>query len=223
MSIKENLEEITHGLPPEVQLVAVSKTHAPEVIMEAYNAGQRIFGENKVQELVDKKDKLPGDIQWHMIGHLQRNKVKYIAPFIGMIHSVDSFKLLKAIDKEGKKNERIIDCLLQVHIAREESKFGMDEDELFALLESDEYKEMNNIRVRGLMGMATFTENMDVVRNEFRYLKELFNNTASKWFENDGVVPVLSMGMSHDYKIAVEEGSNMVRIGSAIFGIRMYK
>ncbi|MFP4060624.1 MAG: YggS family pyridoxal phosphate-dependent enzyme [Bacteroidales bacterium] len=222
MSIKENLKHIINELQGKAELVAVSKTKTPKTIMEAYDAGQKVFGENKVQELIDKKDELPEDIQWHMIGHLQRNKVKYIAPFITLIHSVDSLKLLKAIEKEGEKNERIIECLLQMHVAKEETKFGMDEEELKQLLSSTEYLELKHVKIRGLMGMATFTGNMEIVRDEFRYLKKLFDQTYNSFFNGNPDFSILSMGMSHDYKIAIEEGSTMVRIGSSIFGERIY-
>lgn len=222
MSIKENLKHIINELQGKAELVAVSKTKTPKTIMEAYDAGQKVFGENKVQELIDKKDELPEDIQWHMIGHLQRNKVKFIAPFITLIHSVDSLKLLKAIEKEGEKNERIIECLLQMHVAKEETKFGMDEEELKQLLSSTEYLEMKHVKIRGLMGMATFTGNMEIVRDEFRYLKKLFDQTSNSFFNGNPDFSILSMGMSHDYKIAIEEGSTMVRIGSSIFGERIY-
>ncbi|MFW6326801.1 MAG: YggS family pyridoxal phosphate-dependent enzyme [Bacteroidota bacterium] len=222
MSIKENLKHIINELQGKAELVAVSKTKTPKTIMEAYDAGQKVFGENKVQELIDKKDELPEDIQWHMIGHLQRNKVKYIAPFITLIHSVDSLKLLKAIEKEGEKNGRIIECLLQMHVAKEETKFGMDEEELKQLLSSTEYLELKHVKIRGLMGMATFTGNMEIVRDEFRYLKKLFDQTSNSFFNGNPDFSILSMGMSHDYKIAIEEGSTMVRIGSSIFGERIY-
>jgi len=223
MSIQTNLHDIKSSLPQHVTLVAVSKTHPAESIMEAYSAGHRIFGENKVQELVAKYEALPKDIVWHLIGHLQSNKVKYIASFVSLIHSVDSLKLLEVIDKEAQKQNRVIDCLLQVHIASEETKFGLSADEVEELLSSNEYKAMMNIRVVGLMGMATFTDNMEQVRMEFKFLKNLFCTVKEKYFVGSSCFMELSMGMSSDYAIAVEEGSTMVRIGSNIFGHRNYK
>lgn len=221
--IKENLEKIKSELPEHVQLIAVSKTKPEADILEAYNAGHRDFGENKVQEMTDKHASLPGDIQWHMIGHVQRNKVKYMAPFVHLIHGVDSLRLLKEIDKQGRKNDRVINCLLQVHIAKEESKFGLDEEELKALLDSESFREMKHVNIRGLMGMATFTENKDVIKSEFTYLKNLFDSLKQKQEQWPHLnMEILSMGMSGDYHLAVECGSNMVRIGSSIFGERNY-
>lgn len=191
--------------------------------MEAYNAGHRIFGENKVQELVPKYEAMPKDIEWHLIGHLQSNKVKYIASFVSLIHSVDSLKLLEVIDKEAQKHNRVIDCLLQIHIASEETKFGLSADELEELLSSNDFREMKNIRVVGLMGMATFTDNMAQVRMEFKFLSTLFQSVKAKYFADKPWFKELSMGMSSDYAAAVEEGSTMVRIGSNIFGHRNYK
>jgi hypothetical protein len=205
------------------KLVAVSKTHPVEAIREAYDAGQRIFGENKVQELTQKQPNLPADIQWHLIGHLQSNKVKHIAPFISLIHSVDSPRLLEEINKQAMKVNRVIECLLQVYIAKEESKFGFDEEELFALLQSDTFKNLKSIKVTGLMGMATFTENKEQVRKEFRSLKNLFDRIQKLNLPSNIEMKELSMGMSQDYKIAMEEGSTMVRIGTAIFGNRNYQ
>jgi len=221
-SINQQIQRIKEQLPAEVTLVAVSKTKPNEMIMEAYEGGQSIFGENKVQELVDKQESLPKDIQWHMIGHLQRNKVKYIAPFVSLIHGVDSLRLLRAINKEGVKNERIIPCLLQMHIASEETKFGLDETELFELLESQDFQSFSNVEIRGLMGMATYTDDREKVAGEFRTLKNTFEKVKEKYFKERDVFSVLSMGMSGDYEVAVEEGSNMVRIGSSIFGERNY-
>ncbi|PRY95988.1 YggS family pyridoxal phosphate-dependent enzyme [Marinilabilia salmonicolor] len=221
-SVSQSIQKLKEQLPGEVTLVAVSKTKPNEMIMEAYEAGQRIFGENKVQELVDKQESLPKDIQWHMIGHLQRNKVKYIAPFVSLIHGVDSLRLLRAINKEGAKNERIIPCLLQMHIASEETKFGLDETELFELLESQDFQSFSNVEIRGLMGMATFTDDREKVAGEFRTLKNTFERVKEKYFKEREEFSFLSMGMSSDYEIAVEEGSNMVRIGSSIFGERNY-
>ena len=222
-SIKSNLKELKDRLPENVQLVAVSKTKSPELIMEAYDAGQQVFGENKVQELVDKYEALPRDIEWHMIGHLQRNKVKYIAPFVSLIHGVDSFRLLRVIDKEGRKNERVIPCLLQIHIASEETKFGLDKNELFDIFESEDFKQLSHVKIKGLMGMATLSDNEDLVSSEFRHLRNLFDKVKEKYFRNDEAFQWLSMGMSGDYHLAIKEGSNMVRIGSAIFGERQYR
>jgi len=220
MNIAGNLENILNELPDNVKLIPVSKTKPVEDIMKAYNAGYKIFGENRAQELSWKYNELPKDIEWHMIGHLQTNKVKYIAPFVTMIHSVDSFKLLKIINREAQKNERTIDCLLQVHIAREETKFGFDMDEVGEMVDSDDFKALNSINVKGLMGMATFTNNEDDIRSEFRYLAECYNLLKEKYFFSDPGFSEISMGMSGDYKIAIEEGSTMVRVGSLIFGER---
>jgi PLP dependent protein len=220
MSIAENISGIIKSIGASTQLVAVSKTHPVEVILEAYSAGQRHFGENKVQELAGKAEVLPKDIVWHMIGHLQSNKVKYIAPFVGLIHGVDSFKLLKVIEKEAEKNNRVIPCLLQVHIAMESSKFGFSKEELNDMLKSEEFKNFKNIEIRGLMGMATFSDDMNQVRNEFQGLKQLFDTLKSSSFQNLDSFCELSMGMSDDYTIALEEGSTLIRLGSAIFGAR---
>lgn len=222
MSIPEQLVKLKSELPQHVKLIAVSKTHPASVIMEAYNAGHKIFGENRVQELLSKYDEMPKDIEWHLIGHLQTNKVKYIAPFVSLIHSVDSLKLLSVIDKEAQKCNRVIDCLLQVYIASEETKFGLSADELHELLQNPEFEKLQNVRVCGLMGMATFTDNMEQVRMEFRFLKNLFNEVKQTYFQNHPWFKELSMGMSSDYHIAIEEGSTMVRIGSNIFGHRSY-
>ena len=210
----------------QVRLVAVSKTKPIEDIKELYDLGHRDFGENYVQELVDKAAQLPEDIRWHFIGHLQTNKVKFIAPFVQLIHGVDSLKLLKEVNKEGAKNNRVIDCLLQVHIAREETKFGLDEEELKTLLSQFAEESMKNVRITGLMGMASFTDDTVKIRIEFRKLKELFNHYAKPETPSPAAGPkpeTLSMGMSSDYTIAVEEGSNMVRIGSLLFGERVKK
>ncbi|HET8735390.1 MAG TPA: YggS family pyridoxal phosphate-dependent enzyme [Pricia sp.] len=216
MSIKKNLENIRSTLPKHVTLVAVSKTKPERDIKEAYDAGQRILGENKVQEMVDKQQHLPEDIEWHMIGHVQRNKVKYMVDFVSLVHGVDSFRLLKEIDKRAKKNDKIIDCLLQIHIAEEDSKFGLDKAELYDIVDSEAFRKFRNVRVRGLMGMATFTDDESQVRREFRMLKSLFEELKTKLPE----INTLSMGMSGDYQIAIEEGSTMVRVGSSIFGAR---
>ena len=203
-----------------VTLVAVSKTKPAEDIMKLYQSGQRIFGENKVQEMVSKYEVLPKDIQWHQIGHLQKNKVKYIAPFVAMIHAVDSFELLKVINKEAAKNSRTIDVLLQFHIATEETKFGLNKDEAVQLLTVLEKEPLPNVRICGVMGMASFTEDTNLIRSEFRSLKEIFTYLKSRFFMENPFFKEISMGMSGDYKIAIEEGSTMVRIGSAIFGGR---
>lgn len=222
MDIKSNIEKIKKETGPSVTLVAVSKTKPIEDIREAYAAGQLDFGENKVQELTEKESVLPKDIRWHMIGHLQTNKVKYIAPFVHLIHSVDSEKLLKEINKQGKKQNRIINCLLQVHIASEETKYGWDENELNEFLTSGRLAEYENIYIQGLMGMATFTEDQRVVRNEFKGLNTLFNKLKTKFQFPNLSMETLSMGMSGDYALAVEEGSTMIRVGSSIFGNRNY-
>ncbi len=223
ISVSENLNKLRQELPSGITLVAVTKTHAPEVILEAYNQGQRVFGENKVQELVEKAEVLPRDIEWHMIGHLQRNKVKFIAPFVSLIHGVDTLKLLRAINKEGAKCERIISCLLQVHIADEDSKFGLAPGEVPELLGSEAYRSLENVRIRGLMGMATFTDDEEQVAAEFAGLKRLFDEIKAQFFSHDTGFDTLSMGMSGDYHLAIAQGSNMVRIGSAIFGERHYE
>ncbi|MFO8146846.1 MAG: YggS family pyridoxal phosphate-dependent enzyme [Bacteroidota bacterium] len=215
MSISENIKKFKAELN-DVSLVAISKTKPASDLLEAYNAGQRIFGENKIQEMTEKWEELPKDIEWHMVGHVQRNKVKYMAPYVGLIHAVDSLKLLKEIDKEAKKNNRVIKCLLQIKIADEDSKFGISAEEAEAILHSEKLAEMENVKVTGLMGMATFTEDEEQVKKEFQYLKSVFDDFQKKFSE----LKTLSMGMSGDYKIAVESGSNMVRIGSAIFGER---
>ena len=222
MDIKGNLSRIKEGLPEGVRLIVISKTRSPEEIMEVYSSGHRFLGENKVQELIEKQQQLPAGIEWHMVGHLQTNKVKFIAPFIKMIHSVDSVKLLKTISKEAVKNKRAIDCLLQVHIAAEESKFGFSEEEIVSLSEMLSSESLEGVRIRGLMGMATFTDDEDIVRGEFRSLASLFGRLKSDFFGEKGYFTELSMGMSDDYNIAVEEGSTMVRIGSLIFGERIY-
>jgi len=223
MNIKSNLQEIQKQIPPHVKLIAVSKTKPNEDILEAYHTGQLMFGENKAQELQFKYTQLPKDIQWHFIGHLQTNKIKYIAPFVHLIHSVDSFKLLVEIDKEAKKNDRIIDCLLQFYIATEESKYGFDLDEAELLLGSEIYFTLKNIRVVGVMGMATYTEDEQLIRTEFKQLKMYFDTLKTKYFANNDDFKELSMGMTSDYHIAIQEGSTMVRSGSAIFGERDYK
>ncbi len=217
MSIKEIVEQLKKELG-NCKLVAVSKTHSPEKILEAYKAGQRLFGENRVQELCEKQPKLPADIEWHQIGSLQTNKVKYIAPFVSLVHSVETLKLLAEIDRQALKSNRTINCLLQMHIATEETKHGLDVKELEQLLTSTEYSAMKNIQICGLMGMATNTNNEAQVRKEFRGLRQLFDELKRGHFANQLCFAELSMGMSSDYKIALEEGSTMVRIGSKVFG-----
>jgi pyridoxal phosphate enzyme (YggS family) len=218
--IKDQLEQITASLGTNTTLVAVSKTHPIERIMEAYEAGQRDFGENKVQDLVDKYEALPKDIRWHMIGHLQSNKVKYIAPFVHLIHGVDSFKLLQEINKHGQKNGRRISCLLQFHIAQEDTKFGLSLDEATAFLSSPEYQTFNHVQLCGVMGMATFTENTAQIRSEFQSLNAVFHALKSTHFSAATEFKEISMGMSDDYSIAIEEGSTLIRVGSKIFGRR---
>lgn len=218
MEISENIKKYKEELGDTVTLVAISKTKPESDLLEAYQAGQRVFGENKIQEMAEKWENLPKDIQWHMVGHVQRNKVKYMAPFVSLIHAVDSLKLLKEIDKEAKKNNRTIDCLLQIKIAKEETKFGLDAEEAKEILSSDTLSELKNVRITGLMGMATFTEDEAIVKGEFDYLRSVYENLK----KDHPQFEVLSMGMSGDYKIAVTCGSNMVRIGSAIFGERNY-
>ena len=218
MSIKKNLLKILNDLPKEISLVAVSKTKSNEEIMEAYEAGQRIFGENKIQEMALKWSELPKDIEWHMIGHVQTNKVKYMGEFVSLIHGVDSLKLLKEINKQAIKHNRKINCLLQVHIAQEQTKFGLNETELFGLIGSEEFRNLENVKIKGLMGMATFTDNEEQIAKEFSYLYSIYSKLKNRIPD----VNVLSMGMSGDYKIAIQRGSTMVRIGSSIFGIRNY-
>jgi pyridoxal phosphate enzyme (YggS family) len=222
MTVEERFKQIQACIPENVRLIAVSKTHPVNLIQASYDFGHRHFGENKVQELLAKKDLLPSDIVWHMIGHLQSNKVKFIAPFVGLIHGVDSFKLLNTIDKEASKNQRVIPCLLQVHIAEESTKFGFSPEELYDLLESQQLNKLENIEIRGLMGMATFTEDKVQVRREFKMLKSLFDEIKQKWFLDVPWFCEISMGMSDDFQIAIEEGSTMVRVGSALFGERDY-
>ena len=220
--IKENLEKIRATLPESVTLVAVSKTKPVSDLQEAYDAGQRIFGENHALEMRDKHEALPKDIQWHFIGHLQTNKIKYIIPFVTLIHSIDSANLLEAVNKEAAKHDRVVNCLLQFHIAMEETKFGLDLEEAKQLLDSDTFKQMQNIRVCGVMGMATFTDDMTEVRKEFKHLKQIFDTLKAKYFAEQSQFKEISMGMSDDYPIAVEEGATLVRVGSKIFGARIY-
>ena len=224
MSIADNIKNLKNEANKlNVTLIAVSKTKTAAQVQEAYDEGQRIFGENMVQELVEKYEQLPKDIQWHLIGHLQSNKVKYIAPFITMIHSVDSLKLLQEINKHADKSDRVIDCLLQVYIADEETKFGLGFDEIIEMLRSGDIMGMKNIRIRGLMGIASNTENEGQIKEEFYELKTFFDGLKQSFFRKETTFDVLSMGMSSDYKIAIEQGSNMIRLGSTIFGQRDIK
>ena len=217
MSISENIKEFKAELPEGVTLVAVTKTKPVSDLMEAYGSGQRVFGENKIQEMESKWREMPSDVEWHMIGHVQRNKVKYMAEFVDLIHAVDSLKLITEINKQAVKHNRVIRCMLQIKIAQEESKFGMDEEDARTLLTSEELRSMENIKIVGLMGMATFTTDENMIRQEYRQLKRLYDSLKEKHEFTE-----LSMGMSGDYKIAIEEGSNMIRVGSAIFGARNY-
>jgi len=222
MSIADNINNLKKETEARgVKLIAVSKTKPADVLMEAYNAGQRVFGENNVQEMVEKQQQLPNDIEWHLIGHLQSNKVKYIAPFISLIHSVDSMKLLQEIDKQAAKNKRIIDCLLQIYIADEETKFGLGFDEAIELLRSEEFSALKNVRIVGLMGIATNTDSEKQIKDEFYELHTFFDGIKTSFFRKEDSFKELSIGMSADYKIAMEEGSTMVRVGSLIFGQRL--
>jgi len=218
--IASNIENLKQQIPPSVKLVAVSKTKTESDILKAYNSGHKIFGENRVRELVQKKENLPSDIEWHMIGHLQGNKVKQIVPFISMIHSADSFRLLKTINHEGSLINRVVDTLLQIHIAEEETKFGFSIDEIHEMISSEDFSKLNFVRICGVMGMATFTDDSDRIRNEFRYLAQCFSNLKRDYFADKPEFGEISMGMSGDYQIAIGEGSTIVRIGSLIFGER---
>ena len=220
MGIKENLIRIKSEIPEHVKLVAVSKTKPVEAVLEAYNAGQRLFGENKAQEMIAKQPQLPADIQWHFIGHMQTNKVKYIAPFVSMIEAVDSLKLFKEINRQAARNNRVIDCLMQFHIAEEETKFGLNTEEAVQILESPEFASLKNIRVCGVMGMATYTNDTEQIHREFKHLRNIFSELKEKFFPDTESFKEISMGMSGDYKIAIEEGSTIIRIGSSIFGAR---
>ena len=221
MSISTNLNNIKSQLPEHVTLVAVSKTKPVSDLMEAYTAGQRIFGENKIQEMVEKYELMPKDIEWHMIGHVQRNKVKYMASFVALIHGVDNFKLLKEINKQALKHNRVINCLLQIKIASEDSKFGMTAQNAKEIFNSEEFTELKNIKVIGLMGMATFTDNENQLKKEFNLLTQIFNSLKGISTENCEL-ETISMGMSGDYKLAIDSGSTMIRVGSSIFGVRNY-
>lgn len=220
MKIADKLINLKKEIPEHVKLVAVSKTKPNDYILEAYNSGHLIFGENKVQDLANKQPELPQDIQWHFIGHLQSNKVKYLAPFVSMIEGVDSLKLLKEINKQAARHNRTINCLLQFHIATEESKFGLDLEEAVELLGSEQYKTLKNINICGVMGMATYTDNDEIIRSEFKKLKTIFQQLKKEFFSDEESFKEISMGMSGDFKIAIEEGSTMIRIGSLIFGER---
>lgn len=220
MDIREQLARIKQGMPTGVKVVVVTKTRTTQEVMQVYETGHRIMGESRVQELLGQRKALPADIEWHLVGHLQTNKVKHIAPFVAMIHSADSLKLLQVIDKEGRKNQRIIPCLLQIRIAEEESKFGMDMDQCKALLSSTEYQDMQHVEICGLMGMATFTSDREKVRKEFRTLKSFHEQIKAGFFAHDPRFREISMGMSDDYPIALEEGSTMVRLGSVVFSER---
>jgi pyridoxal phosphate enzyme (YggS family) len=220
MSIKSNINILKESIPSEVKVVAVSKFHSSEEIMEAYEAGQRIFGENRVQELVQKSEDLPKDIEWHFIGVLQRNKVKQIAPFISLIHSVDSMRLMQEIDKQAAANNRSISCLLQIHIAEEDTKSGFTPNECLQFLSDGVWKEYTHVKLTGIMGMATFTDNSDKVRSEFQKLRQLFDKVKTDYFANDSDFKEISMGMTGDYPVAINEGSTMIRVGTLIFGER---
>lgn len=222
MSIKSNLLDVLSQLPDGVRLVAVSKFNPNSAIIEAYEAGQRIFGESKVQEMTEKYESLPKDIEWHFIGHLQSNKIKYMAPYVSMIHGVDSYKLLCEINKQAEKVGRVIPCLLQIHIAQEETKFGFSREECLQILEAGEWKELKNITIHGLMGMATNTDSVTQIEKEFLSLSTFFNEIKKGYFEDIDSFKDLSMGMSHDYRQAIKEGSTLVRVGSKIFGERVY-
>jgi len=222
MSIQSNIQSIRTHIPSHVRLVCVSKFNPNESILEAYETGERIFGESKVQELCGKYETLPKDIVWHFIGHLQTNKIRYIVPFVSLIHGVDSYKLLTEIDKQAAKAGKTINCLLQVHIAQEETKFGFSPEELYEMFEAGAWEQLNNIQICGLMGMATYTVNKDQIRREFNGLKTLFDQVKHQYFSDDSSFCELSMGMSDDFQIAIEEGSTLVRVGSSIFGHRNY-
>lgn len=222
MSIAENIDQVKSHLPAQVELVAVSKTKPVQMLMEAYNHGQRAFGENKVQEMTAKYEAMPKDIEWHFIGHLQTNKIKYIAPFVHLVHGIDSFKLLKSINTEARKILRVIPCLLQFHIAEEETKFGLSWEEAVEMLQSDEFTELENVTICGVMGMATFTDDETQIRKEFATLKKYFERLKLDYFSESKDFKEISMGMSGDYRLAVDEGSSMVRVGSTIFGERQY-
>ncbi|HOB83245.1 MAG TPA: YggS family pyridoxal phosphate-dependent enzyme [Bacteroidales bacterium] len=218
--IAENIASLKNELPQGVKLVAVSKTKPVSDILVAYKSGHRIFGENRVQELLSKKDLLPSDIEWHLIGHLQTNKVKYVVPFISMIHSVDSYKLIKTINYESEKANRVVDCLLQFHIASEETKYGFSMDEVIAMISTPEFSKLDSVKICGVMGIATFTDDENLIRKEFRYLADCFRELKRRYFPENDSFREISMGMSGDYKVAIEEGTTIIRLGSIIFGGR---
>ncbi len=218
--IAENIHRIKSSIPKSVKLVAVSKTKPNKDILEAFDKGQIIFGENKVQDLAAKAEVLPKEIEWHFIGHLQSNKVKYIAPFVSLVHAIDSWKLLKELNKQAKKNERIISCLLQFHIATEETKFGLNMEEAMTILKQPAFADLENIQICGVMGMASYTDNQEQVKEEFARLKDIFDHLKIGFFKNSNSFKEISMGMSGDYLLAVEQGSTMIRVGSSIFGAR---
>lgn len=222
MAIEQNIESIRKHIPTDIQLVCVSKFHPDESILEAYSAGERVFGESKVQEMCGKYERLPKDIHWHFIGHLQTNKIKQIIPFVELIHGVDTYKLLEEINKQAEKQSIKVNCLLQIHIAQEETKFGFSADELKLILATNEWKALKNVTICGLMGMATFTENKYQIKNEFKSLKNLFDELKNTFFADNSMFKEISMGMSDDYLLAIECGSTMVRVGSSIFGTRVY-
>ncbi len=220
MSVRENIDKLREEIPKEVKIVAVSKFHSTDEMMEAYNDGQYLFGESRVQELQEKQPQLPEDIEWHFIGSLQRNKVRFIAPFVSLIHSLDSERLMKEIDKRASQHNRVIPCLIQLHVADEQTKSGFTPNEAREFLDSGRWKEYKNISISGVMGMATFTEDTELIRSEFKLIKEMFDEFKSKYFANDESFKEISMGMSGDYKIAVEEGATIIRVGTLIFGER---
>ena len=220
MNIPEKIENIIKNIPEKVKLIPVSKTKPNDLILQAYNCGYKVFGENKIQELARKYEELPKDIEWHMIGHLQSNKVKYIAPFVSLIHAVDSFKLLKTKNKEAKKNNRTINCLFQMHIAKEQTKFGLSIYEIEKIIDSSEFKDLQNVNIVGLMGMATFTDDKNAIAEEFKYINDCLNQIKTEYFSEKTDFRELSIGMSNDYKIAIENGSTIIRVGSEIFGAR---
>lgn len=222
MNIAENLKKIQAELPETVRLVAVSKFHPNEAIEEAYAAGQRVFGENKVQEMTSKYESLPKDIEWHFIGHLQKNKIKYLAPYVAMIHAIDSFDLLKEVNKYAARCNRVIPCLIQIHVAQEETKFGFLPEECLRMFAEENWQELHNIQIAGIMGMASNTDNMEQVNSEFETLSQLFTTIKKRWFADEPAFRELSMGMSHDYHEAIAHGSTMIRVGSNIFGQRNY-
>ena len=220
MDVQTNLKKVLNDIPPHVKLIAVSKTKPVEMIQAAYDAGQRDFGENKAQDMAAKFPQLPRDIRWHFIGHLQTNKVRYIAPFVSLIHAADSLKILKEINKQAKKHDRVIDCLLEFHIAAEESKFGLTIETAEDILQPEEFAQLQNIRLCGIMGMATYTDDTEQIREEFRHLKDIFDQLKDKHFKKSDHFKEISMGMSGDYPVAIEEGATIVRVGSKIFGAR---